>query len=901
MIRTLARTARLLLAVGAVSTALLGSAMGVKAGPIKQAAVTVTAGQARQEAMKVEMAWMADLATYALPLEARVKGDTVEVHGRVPDQEAREHVLEIARQSCYLPIRDALQVARSAPRSANVSAVSLARQARQVLAEELGHAAAGVRVTANEHGRITLNGDVGSTDDKLEASRCLRGLVGCTGVNNRLTVVASRSAGYSPSKMREITALKVKAERPPVRSTREAPRYQDREEDEPDLDDEDEEFVRKPEPKSYSKARPREVARPVVRRPEPADEEDDDEIAHALPRIGPRPSYVVPPPPSKNIPSWTPDTRGRLEGSRSSEYSKTLRIPALRDEEEVVRPSKAVSSSGYATGYPGYNVGLKSLGVNQARVDDRPSLYDRLTLTRPRTETVYTTPTQEYTRVTRPTPPEVRSTWHSAPEYHPTPTQATPADEHPAPSRPLFHALQQEMQRKREAEQFNNMKRSVMEQKADNDARLLVAQKRLEDEKRLLEAERKVLDERRKLDLDRRAFEDQRTANKSSSGTTKSVAKTQTPNNTGSKSATPTTTQQKPAATVAKPTVPQTPQPDKQTPVGPKTPEPGKGTTGPLYLALPRPPVTPPPPSETQVAEVKSNPVTTKGPTKLPPLPGAEPSEPISVKLPPLPPLAGVRETPEVRPPAPAPLPPPPGVNPPAGQPLPALGTVTPPVPQMQPALTKTVVPQPPALVKAPEVPPPARVEQQHKIVAPLPGSPASPVPQQPPVVQQPRVVQQTPVIQQAPAPVKTPPLIAQAPSAVSLQPVPKQPQSQTSTPLPPIGTAPTPLVPPVQPGTVPPTPTQVPPVQTQTVPPSRAIAAHATALPTASSPAELQRLVRNHCGRMAKDVQVELQGQNMLVRVTAEQSVEQQLLNRLLQLPQLAAENVKLQIVLGR
>src|SRR5262249_51259377 len=60
-------------------------------GPDRPAVVTPSPGQAELERMKVELAWLADPATFALPLEAHLKdGITLEVCGTVPDGRARE-------------------------------------------------------------------------------------------------------------------------------------------------------------------------------------------------------------------------------------------------------------------------------------------------------------------------------------------------------------------------------------------------------------------------------------------------------------------------------------------------------------------------------------------------------------------------------------------------------------------------------------------------------------------------------------------------------------------------------------------------------------------------------------------------------------------------------------------
>src|SRR5262252_447153 len=73
-------------------------------------AIQPSPAQLRSEAARVELAWLADPTTFALPLEVASRGDELEVRGKVPDEATRQHVLLVARQSCYLPVHDGLTI-----------------------------------------------------------------------------------------------------------------------------------------------------------------------------------------------------------------------------------------------------------------------------------------------------------------------------------------------------------------------------------------------------------------------------------------------------------------------------------------------------------------------------------------------------------------------------------------------------------------------------------------------------------------------------------------------------------------------------------------------------------------------------------------------------------------------
>lgn len=152
------------------------------------------AGPPRLEAIKVELALLGDPATYAQPVEVRLENDTILLVGQVQDEATRKHILEVARQSCYLPVSDALStVARTTGRTP--PAAPLKQVARDALVRQMGSKADHFQIITSENGKVTLRGEVGSAEEKLAASRALRGQAGCTQVVNLLTVRAGQHGG----------------------------------------------------------------------------------------------------------------------------------------------------------------------------------------------------------------------------------------------------------------------------------------------------------------------------------------------------------------------------------------------------------------------------------------------------------------------------------------------------------------------------------------------------------------------------------------------------------------------------------------------------------------------------------------------------------------------------------
>ena len=182
--RLIQRMALRLLSAGVFSFYAL-SAAPVSAGEVDP-------GKARLEAIKVELALLSDASAYTQPLTVRVHGGGVEVQGTVASEAVRQRVLEIARRSCYLPIHDRIALAGDVARAS----APLIKSAHDRLVRELGAQADGIKIQP-EASKLKLSGQVRSVEDKLHASRTLRGLPGCGGLINNLEVKADAGPSFT--------------------------------------------------------------------------------------------------------------------------------------------------------------------------------------------------------------------------------------------------------------------------------------------------------------------------------------------------------------------------------------------------------------------------------------------------------------------------------------------------------------------------------------------------------------------------------------------------------------------------------------------------------------------------------------------------------------------------------
>lgn len=138
----------------------------------------------------IELAWLADPATFPLQLEARVDGGTVHLRGKVPDEKVRAQAAKLARLHCPMNISDELTTTAAAPanKSMRVDAPALQQRAQSAVYEAFPSGSHRFRISCDPNGMVTIDGRVNSFADKLAVSKKLQRLHGCACVANQLEV-----------------------------------------------------------------------------------------------------------------------------------------------------------------------------------------------------------------------------------------------------------------------------------------------------------------------------------------------------------------------------------------------------------------------------------------------------------------------------------------------------------------------------------------------------------------------------------------------------------------------------------------------------------------------------------------------------------------------------------------
>jgi hypothetical protein len=155
-----------------------------------QAPAPLLEGHSRLEEMKVELALLGDPTTFPYHLDPHVEGPTLLLRGFVPNDAVRKHALELARTSTVLSVSDALKIhTKLSMRVAGIAPAELEKAAVDLLTEGFPEVIEGIEVKAKASGQITVSGSARSYEEKLNVSRHLRRLTGCTSVLNQLKVI----------------------------------------------------------------------------------------------------------------------------------------------------------------------------------------------------------------------------------------------------------------------------------------------------------------------------------------------------------------------------------------------------------------------------------------------------------------------------------------------------------------------------------------------------------------------------------------------------------------------------------------------------------------------------------------------------------------------------------------
>jgi hypothetical protein len=154
-----------------------------------QERVVPTEGQNRLEEMKVQLALLADVATFPYYVGVRASGGNLELSGYVPDTMVKQLALELARRNTFLKVTDGLKIQSNLNARPSLRGVEfLQKEGEALVARSLGATDRPQHLAAQPNGMVTVEGSVNSVEEKLAVSRLFRQLTGCTGVLNQLTV-----------------------------------------------------------------------------------------------------------------------------------------------------------------------------------------------------------------------------------------------------------------------------------------------------------------------------------------------------------------------------------------------------------------------------------------------------------------------------------------------------------------------------------------------------------------------------------------------------------------------------------------------------------------------------------------------------------------------------------------
>lgn len=152
---------------------------------------SVTSRNERLREIQVELAWLADPATYPHALIARVVGSEIYVLGTVNDTRAKSRAIQLAGIQTGMQVVDHVQfVPAVRTNSSTKSTYQLQRDAQRLIKDYSPILASRVQVQAWPQGHVTIRGWVATYEEKLQVSRCLRGLPGCIGVVNQMQVTS---------------------------------------------------------------------------------------------------------------------------------------------------------------------------------------------------------------------------------------------------------------------------------------------------------------------------------------------------------------------------------------------------------------------------------------------------------------------------------------------------------------------------------------------------------------------------------------------------------------------------------------------------------------------------------------------------------------------------------------
>ncbi len=152
--------------------------------------------------VNVEIAWLADPATFPYYLEAHATANQLEVRGYVPNRSVREHAIKIAQVYSSTPVLDSVKEHPSLlVRPGLMPAQQLQNSAQSSLKVALPKQYQQLKVDVAGDGKVSVLGPVNSYEEKIAVSHALRRLHGCTSVQNLTALPAElmqASSSYPP-------------------------------------------------------------------------------------------------------------------------------------------------------------------------------------------------------------------------------------------------------------------------------------------------------------------------------------------------------------------------------------------------------------------------------------------------------------------------------------------------------------------------------------------------------------------------------------------------------------------------------------------------------------------------------------------------------------------------------
>lgn len=141
--------------------------------------------------VNVEVAWLADPATFPYYLEAHANNDQLEVRGYVPSRSVRDQAMRIAQVHSSLPVVDSMKEHASLlVRPGQLSTTQLQSSVQSSLKVALPKTYSQLKVQVDPEGKVFVTGPVTNYEEKIAVSHSLRRLHGCTSVQNLTSLPA---------------------------------------------------------------------------------------------------------------------------------------------------------------------------------------------------------------------------------------------------------------------------------------------------------------------------------------------------------------------------------------------------------------------------------------------------------------------------------------------------------------------------------------------------------------------------------------------------------------------------------------------------------------------------------------------------------------------------------------